>query len=98
MAHSPLNQEIDFLISFINGASNGETKYLTILKPIFQEAKSLANGEIDPYQLTNTSVSLKVLLKRYASEWLLKADLDNLNSIQLADLKSVLDKNRFVSA
>lgn len=93
MAHNSRNERIDFLYFFLNNVKNGVHEYKEYLLPILSEAKELAEGAINIYQLTPESRDVKMLLQEVASEWLSKVNVSKLSDDDISELQSIIKKS-----
>lgn len=93
MSHNSLDQEIEFFISFLNSAIKGNENYKNLIKPLLEDAKSLAIGK-SVYELDKSALNLKLMIDSLAHEWLLKVNLDELSAADLTELGAIIDSNK----
>ena len=93
MAHNPRNEKIDFLYFFLDNVKNGSSAYMDYLHPILAEAKGLAEGSMNIYQLTSESRDVKIFLQEVASDWLRNINLSKLNNSDISDLQGIIRKS-----
>lgn len=90
MAHNSKNDRMDFLYFFLNNVKNSSAAYKEYLLPILNEAKELANGSINMYQLTSESRDIKILLQEIAPEWLKKIDPASIQDTEISELQEII--------
>lgn len=90
MAHNSKNDRMDFLYFFLNNVKNSSAAYKEYLLPILNEAKELANGSINMYQLTSESRDIKILLQEIAPEWLAKIDPSSIQDTEISELQEII--------
>jgi hypothetical protein len=93
MSHNSLDQEIEFFISFLHSAIKGDQKYNAVIKPLLEDAKSLANGK-SVYDLDKSALNLKIMIDTFAHDWLLKVDISNVSPQELSELESIINDNK----
>ncbi|RKF32294.1 hypothetical protein BCY89_13940 [Sphingobacterium siyangense] len=93
MAHNSRNERIDFLYFFLNNVKNGSSAYKSYLLPILSEAKELAEGSRNIYELTPESRDVKILLQEVASEWLFKINVSTVGNAEISELQNIIRKS-----
>lgn len=93
MAHNSRNERIDFLYFFLNNVKYGSSAYKSYLLPILSEAKELAEGSRNIYELTPESRDVKILLQEVASDWLSKVNLSNVGDNEISELQDIIKKS-----
>ena len=90
MSHNTSDQEVDFFLSFLANAINGDDRYLSTITSLLKDAKALANGS-SVFDLDKTSLNLKILIDRFAHDWLLKVDADHPSKDDLRQLLQLIN-------
>lgn len=93
MSHNSSDQEVEFFLSFLYNAINGDDRYKEIVISMLQDAKSLASGE-SIYHMDRSSLSLKILIDRLAHQWLLDNDVEHASSDELKELQKLINDNK----
>lgn len=93
MSHNSSDQEVEFFLSFLYNAINGDDRYKEIVISMLQDAKSLASGE-SIYQVDRSSLSLKILIDRLAHQWLLDNDVTHASNDELKELQKLINDNK----
>ncbi len=93
MSHNSSDQEVEFFLSFLYNAINGDDRYKEIVISMLQDAKSLASGE-SIYQMDRSSLSLKILIDRLAHQWLLDNDVAHASNDELKELQRLINDNK----
>ena len=89
MSHNTSDQEVDFFLSFLYSAINGDDRYQPTITSLLKDAKSLANGK-SVFELDKTSLNLKILIDRFAHDWLLKVNVDQPSTDELRQLQQII--------
>jgi len=90
MSHNTSDQEVDFFLSFLYNAINGDDRYNPTITSLLKDAKALANGT-SVFDLDKTSLNLKILIDRFAHDWLLKVDVDRPSTDDLRQLQQIIN-------
>lgn len=93
MSHNSSNQEIEFFLSFLYNAIEGDERYKSFITNLLEDAKSLAIGK-SVFDLDKTSLNLKILIDRFAHEWLLKVNVSSPSSQELEELQAIIRVNK----
>jgi hypothetical protein len=93
MSHNSSDQEIEFFLSFLYNAIKGDERYNSFVINLLEDAKSLASGK-SVYELDKTSLNLKILIDRFAHDWLLKVDVSKPSTEELKQLQDIISDNK----
>lgn len=93
MSHNSSDQEIEFFLSFLYNAIKGDERYNSFIIALLEDAKSLASGK-SVFELDKTSLDLKILIDRFAHDWLLKVDVSKPSPEELKQLQEIISDNK----
>jgi hypothetical protein len=93
MSHNSSDQEVEFFLSFLYNAIKGDERYTPIIISLLEDAKRLASGN-SVYDLEKTSLDLKILIDRFAHDWLLKVDVSKPSPEELKQLQEIISINK----
>jgi len=93
MSHNSSDQEIEFFLSFLYNAIKGDERYNSFIINLLEDAKSLATGK-SVFELDKASLNLKILIDRFAHDWLLKVDVSKPSSEELKQLQEIISDNK----
>ena len=93
MSHNSSDQEVEFFLSFLYNAIKGDERYQPIIISLLEGAKLLASGK-SVYDIDKTSLDLKILIDRFAHDWLLKIDVSKPSLEELEELQKIISDNK----
>ena len=94
LSHNPQDQELDFFITFLENAINGQDNYRLLVTPIIEDAIKLVRHEKSLSDLERTGLNVKFSLYQNAPELLKALNINKISNENLTKIRDVLIDNR----